>query len=132
MRITNLRQTEDLTFPGCMLEMRNNMIHYVQATDAGYAPCEVSSCAGNKNEANMVAYNCGANANMLERKVFLSISGEAFLLVVLLINFASRWHSEYANNIKKVRSHSMQCIEITAYLHTMNLNIIACLRKFGP
>ena len=54
---------------------------------------------------------CGANANIFECKV-LSISNEAFLLVVL-INYSSGWHSEYANDINKVR-HSKQCIEITA------------------
>lgn len=78
--------------------MRNNMIHYVKLIDA-YAPCVVSSRAWN-NEANMGAY-CGLNANMFERKV-LSISDEAFLLVVL-INYAARWQWEYANDIKKVR-----------------------------
>jgi hypothetical protein len=82
-----------------MLELRNNMIHYVQLIDA-YAPCVVSRLAWN-NEANMADY-CGANANMFERKV-LSISDEAFLLVVL-INYSARWHSEYANDIKKVRN----------------------------
>jgi hypothetical protein len=38
---------------------------------------------------------------MFERKI-LSISDEAFLLVVL-INYAARWQAEYANDIKKVR-----------------------------
>ena len=73
------------------------MIHYVQLIDL-YAPCVVSRRAWN-NESNMAAY-CGANASMFERKV-LSISDEAFLIVVL-INYAARWHAEYANGIKKV------------------------------
>jgi hypothetical protein len=33
----------------------------------------------------------------------LSISDEAFLLVVVLIKYAPRWHVEYANKIKEVR-----------------------------
>jgi hypothetical protein len=84
------------------------MIHYVQLIDA-YAPCVVSSHAWN-NDANIGAY-CGPNANMFEREV-LSISDEAFLLVVL-INYAARWQSEYANDIKKVRDKS----ELYAHSH---------------
>jgi hypothetical protein len=42
---------------------------------------------------------------VFERNV-LSISDEAFLLVVLL-NYASRWHVEYANEIKEVRTYAL-------------------------
>ncbi len=105
-----------------MLSMRNNMIHYVQLIDA-YAPCVVSSRAWN-NEANMGAY-CGPNANMFERKV-LSISDEAFLLVVL-INYAARWQSEYANDIKKVRDK----LELYAHLHKANTPNVICRSQLG-
>ena len=64
-----------------MLEMRKNMVHYVQLIDL-YAPCVVSKRAWN-NEANMAAY-CGSSNRLFERFV-LSISDEAFLLVVLNI-----------------------------------------------
>ena len=79
-----------------MLEMRKNMVHYVQLIDS-YAPCVVSKRAWN-NEANMAAY-CGSNNRCFECFV-LSISDEAFLLVVL-DNYATRWQAEYANDIKK-------------------------------
>jgi hypothetical protein len=62
-----------------MLEMRKNMVHYVQLNDL-YAPCVVFKRAWN-NEANMAAY-CNSNNRSFERFV-LSISDEAFLLVVL-------------------------------------------------
>ena len=107
MRITSRDHMEIFNIP-YMLSMRNSMIHYVQLIDA-YAPCVVSSRAWN-NDANMGAY-CGPNANMFERKI-LSISDEAFLLVVL-INYAARWQSEYANDIKKVRDKS----ELYAHSH---------------
>ena len=80
-----------------MLEMRKNMVHYVQLIDL-YAPCVVSKRAWN-NEANMAAY-CGSNNRFFEQFV-LSISDEAFLLVVL-DNYSACWQAEYANNIKKV------------------------------
>ena len=98
------------------------MIHYVQLIDA-YAPCVVSSRAWN-NDANMGAY-CGPNANMFERKV-LSISDEAFLLVVL-INYAARWQSEYANDIKKVRDKS----ELYAHSHYANTPNVICRSHLG-
>jgi hypothetical protein len=82
-----------------MLEMRTNMVHYVQLIDL-YAPCVVSKRAWN-NEANMAAY-CGSSNRLFERFV-LSISDEAFLLVVL-DNYSARWQAEYANDIKKVRT----------------------------
>jgi hypothetical protein len=43
---------------------------------------------------------CGSNNRTFERFV-LSISDEAFLLVVLE-NYSARWQAEYANDIKKV------------------------------
>jgi hypothetical protein len=82
-----------------MLEMRTNMVHYVQLIDL-YAPCVVSKRAWN-NEANMAAY-CGSSHRLFERFV-LSISDEAFLLVVL-DNYSARWQAEYANDIKKVKT----------------------------
>jgi hypothetical protein len=82
-----------------MLEMRKNMVHYVQLIDL-HAPCVVSKRAWN-NEANMAAY-CGSSNRFFERFV-LSISDEAFLLVVL-DNHSARWQVEYANNIKKVNT----------------------------
>ena len=104
------------------------MIHYVQLIDA-YAPCVVSSRAWN-NEANMGAY-CGSNANMFERKVSLSISDEAFLLVVL-VNYAARWQSEYANDIKKVRYKSnVQCIELSAHWHNPHHTYRYLLQSIG-
>ena len=79
-----------------MLEMRMNMVHYLQLIDL-YAPCVVSKRAWN-NEANMAAY-CGSSNCFFERFV-LSISVEAFLLVVL-DKQSAHWQAEYANDIKK-------------------------------
>jgi hypothetical protein len=110
-----------------MLSMRNNMIHYVQLIDA-YAPCVVSSRAWN-NEANMGAY-CGPNAIMFERKV-LSISDEAFLLVVL-INYAARWQAEYANDIKKVRDkYNIYCLELNESIGTILTRSTLLLQSIG-
>ena len=81
-----------------MLQMRKNMVHYVQSIDL-YAPCVVSKHAWN-NEANMAAY-CGASNRLFERFV-LSISDEAFLLAVL-DNYSARWQAE-ANDIKEVKT----------------------------
>jgi hypothetical protein len=80
-----------------MLEMRKNMVHYVQLIDL-YAPCVVSKRAWN-NEANMAAY-CGSSNCCFEHSV-LSISDKAFLLV-MPDNYSARWQAEYANDIKKV------------------------------
>ena len=80
-----------------MLEMRKNMVHYVQCIDL-YASCVVSKRAWN-NEANMAAY-CGSSNRLFERYV-LSISDKAFMLVVL-DNYSARWQAEYAIDIKKV------------------------------
>ena len=85
-----------------MLEMRKNMVHYVQLIDL-YAPCVVSKRAWNDG-ANMAAY-CDSNNRFCER--FVSISDEAFLLVVL-DNYFARWQAEYANDIKKVK-HLCTC-----------------------
>jgi hypothetical protein len=82
-----------------MLEMHTNMVHYAQLIDL-YAPCVVSKRAWN-NEANMAAY-CGSSNRLFERFV-LSISDEAFLLVVL-DNYSACWQAEYANDIKKVKT----------------------------
>ena len=77
------------------------MVHYVQLIDAN-APCVVSSCAWN-NRANMAA-DCGSNSCLFERHVLL-ISNEAFLLVVL-VNYLTRWKAEYEHDIKKVSNKS--------------------------
>jgi hypothetical protein len=78
------------------------MVHYVHLIDT-YAPCVVSTRAWN-NESNMRDY-CRTDDVVFECHV-LSISDEAFLLVVLL-NYASRWHVEYANEIKEVRTYAL-------------------------
>ena len=83
-----------------MLEMRKNMVHYVQLIDL-YAPCVVSKRAWN-NEANMAAY-CGSSNRLFVERFVLSISDEAFLLVVL-DNYSAHWQAEYANDIKKVKT----------------------------
>lgn len=85
-----------------LLELRENMVHYVHLIDT-YAPCVVSSRAWN-NESNMRDY-CRTDDVVFERHV-LSISDEAFLLVVLL-NYAPRWHVEYVNEIKEVRTYAL-------------------------
>ncbi len=81
-----------------LLELRENMVHYVHLIDT-YAPSVVSSREWN-NESNVLDF-CRTDDVVFERHV-LSISDEAFLLVVL-INYAPRWHVEYANEIKEVR-----------------------------
>ncbi len=96
-----------------MLEMRKNMVHYIQLIDL-YASLVVSKCAWN-NEANMAAY-CGSNNRYFER-IVLSISDEAFLLV-LLDNYSACWQAEYANNIKKVSTCALviRCVN-QSYTH---------------
>ncbi len=81
-----------------LLELRENTVHYVQPIDT-YVQSVVSSRTWN-NESNMRDY-CRTDDVVFECHV-LSISDEAFLLVVL-INYAPRWHVEYANEIKEVR-----------------------------
>ena len=81
-----------------LLEFWENMVHNMHLIDT-YAPSVVSNRAWN-NESNM-RDDCRSDDVVFERHV-LSISDEAFLLIVL-INYASRWHVEYANKIKEVR-----------------------------
>jgi hypothetical protein len=96
-----------------MLEMRKNMVHFVQLIDL-YAPCVVSKRAWN-DEANMAAY-CGYNNRFFEQFV-LSISDKAFLLVVL-DNYSARWQAEDANDVKKVSTCArvIRCA-IQSYTH---------------
>jgi hypothetical protein len=82
-----------------MLEMRKNMVHYVELIDL-FAPCVVSKRAWN-NEADMAAYY--GFSNCLFECFVLSISDESFLLVVL-DNYSVHWQAEYTNNIKKVKT----------------------------
>ncbi len=82
-----------------LLELRENLVHYVHLIDT-YAPSVVSSRAWN-NESNMREY-CRTDDDVVFERHVLSISDEAFLLVVL-INYAPRWHVAYANEIKEVR-----------------------------
>jgi hypothetical protein len=88
-----------------MVEMRENMVHYVHFIDT-YAPCVVSHQKWN-NESNMSNY-CGTNTALFERNV-LSISDEAFLLVVIS-GYAARWHAEYIIELKKVRQRNVRMV----------------------
>jgi len=80
-----------------LLTMRKNIVNYVHVIDI-YAPCIVKSSVWN-NDATMKQY-CGENADNFHNYV-LSISDEAFLLVVL-INYTATWMSEIAAEHRKV------------------------------
>ena len=69
-----------------MLAVRNNLVQYVHLIDI-YAPCIVGASNWN-NTDNMEKY-CGNNASVFNDRV-LSLSNEAFLLVVL-INYSAEW-----------------------------------------
>ena len=83
-----------------LLTMRKNIVNYVHVIDI-YAPCIVKSNIWN-NDATMKQY-CGENADNFQNYV-LSISDEAFLLVVL-INYTATWMSEIAAEHRKVNCH---------------------------
>ena len=80
--------------------MRKNIVNYVHVIDI-YAPCIVKSSVWN-NDARMKQY-CGENADF--HNYVLSISDEAFLLVVL-INYTATWMSEIAAEHRKVNRHA--------------------------
>ncbi len=69
-----------------LLEMRNNLVHYVHFIDI-YAPCIVGHSHWN-DRSNMLQY-CGKGGALFNEFV-LSISGEAFLLLVLYDYSATR------------------------------------------
>jgi hypothetical protein len=83
-----------------LLELRENMVDYVHMIDTHVCTKCYPSRAWN-NESNMRDY-CRTDDDVVFERHVLSISDEAFLLVVL-INYAPRWHVEYANKIKEVR-----------------------------
>jgi hypothetical protein len=80
-----------------MMDMRDNLVHYVHLIDI-YAPCIVGHSAWN-DKATMMRY-CRGNAALFNEFV-LSISDEAFLLLVLL-NYTATWMSEMTNEQAKV------------------------------
>jgi hypothetical protein len=88
-----------------LLAMRKNIVNYVHVIDT-YAPCIVKSSIWN-NDVTMEQY-CGDNAANFNNYV-LSISDEAFLLIVL-INYAATWMSEIAEEHRKVCPVLQKCL----------------------
>ena len=91
-----------------MLEMRSNVCHYCAILDM-YAPCIVSFRLWN-NDANMNKYCCTTDSKLFGKHV-LSISDEAFLLLVLL-NSAARWMAEIKRDramVSKSQLHLSRC-----------------------
>ena len=91
-------------FSGCdaeikhLLEMRAEFCFYCAILDT-YAPCIVSARAWN-NDANMTR-NCCTTDQKLFNTLVLSVSDEAFLLLVL-INAGARWMAELKRKWGKV------------------------------
>ena len=83
-----------------VLEMRDNLVHYVHLIDI-YAPCIVGHTHWN-NKSIMLQY-CG-EGDALFNEFILSISDEAFLLLVLF-NYTATWTSELQCEQAKV-SHN--------------------------
>ncbi len=79
-----------------MLDMRDNLVHYVHLIDI-YAPCIVRRSCWN-DKANMMRY---CRASDLFNDFVFSVSEEAFLLLVLL-NYTKTWMSEMTNKQAKV------------------------------
>ena len=82
-----------------MLDMRDNLVHYVHLIDI-YAPCIVGHSIWN-NKTNMTRY-CRDSGGVFNDFVF-SQSDEAFLLLVLL-NYTETWMSELTHEQSKVTS----------------------------
>ena len=103
-----------------MLDMRNNLVHYVHFIDI-YAPCIVEHMQWN-DKAKMLQY-CGKGATLFNEYI-LSISDEAFLLL-MLYNFTSTWMSELQCEQAKVRQHKHAHIVVFDYvtLHTTFLHV---------
>lgn len=94
-RVLNNNCEEEMNF---LLEMRKNICHYAQILDM-YAPCIVLARNWN-NDANMAKHCTTTDRKMWAEKI-LSISDEAFLLLVLL-NYSKRWSAELLRETKKV------------------------------
>ena len=73
-----------------MLQLRQNQVHYISLIDV-FAPCIVSNSLWN-DDALMAAY-CGDSNQQNFQDYVLTISDEAFLLLVL-VNYAARWSAE--------------------------------------
>ena len=82
-----------------MLDMRDNLVHYVHLIDI-YAPCILGHSIWN-NKTNMTRY-CRDSGGLFNDFVFLQ-SDEAFLLLVLL-NYTETWMSELTHEQSKVTS----------------------------
>jgi hypothetical protein len=88
-----------------LLAMRSNIVNYVHLIDI-YAPCVVKSSIWNR-DAIMTQY-CGDNASNFHEYI-LSISDEAFLLLVLL-NYSATWMAEIEEEHRKVRLELILCV----------------------
>lgn len=88
-----------------MLDMRDNLVFYVHLIDI-YAPCIVGKRQWN-DKANMMRY-CGDSAQLFNDHV-LSISDEAFLLVVLL-NYTETWMSEVEGELTMVSPNEIYVV----------------------
>jgi hypothetical protein len=82
-----------------LLMMHKNCGFYSEILDM-YAPAIVSAKVWN-NKANMKAY-CGTDDPKEFGKHVLTVSDEAFLLIVL-INYSAHWYSEIQKKTKDVR-----------------------------
>ena len=97
--------------------MQSNIVNYVHVIDI-YAPCVVRSSIWNR-DARMMQY-CGDNAPNFHKYV-LSISDEAFLLVVL-VHYSATWMAEIEDEYCKVScliTDMHNCCNTILYYHAL-------------
>ena len=83
-----------------LLEMRKNICFYAHVIDT-FAPCIIRSTYWN-NDNKMDRYCCTTDQKLWAQHV-LSVSDEAFL-ILLLLNYSSRWYAETRREAQKVGS----------------------------
>lgn len=120
-------------FSGCdaeiahLLEMRADVCHYCAILDM-YAPCVVSNRSWN-NDANMHRNCCTSDAKLFNNFV-LSVSDEAFMLLVL-INAGARWMAELKREWAKVRMLRFQREITENNVHIQQANDVHMVRNAG-
>jgi hypothetical protein len=88
-----------------MLDMRNNLLHCMHFIDI-HAPCIVGY--SHLNDRSNKRQYCG-KGGALFNKFILSISDEAFLLLVLY-KYSATWMSELQFEQAKVSHHCGACV----------------------
>lgn len=102
--------------------MRKNICFYAQILDQ-FAPCLVLAKNWN-NDMKMNLYCCTTDQKLWQQHV-LSVSDEAFLVLVLL-NYSKRWYAEISRDMQKVGADDDQLLLLKNSLykdshHTLSL-----------